>query len=389
MIEHAKLPNMKVLFLSQGKEISDHPGWHDALKRLKEEGEISDFLNIPYFGFAEKYGWEGFYSKVVALCKEERYDLVYFHYFHSNAKPSPRKCIESLRLLQFPPVVVVSCGDPFSDNWMRPDYPEDFKEASRLADITFSTQMGKAADKMIKWGTRNIVYTPNSMCQVRFHANEVKIETHKFDYDVVFLGSNNGNRFFNPISQHWFSARTREKLVISLYKKYGSRFALYGNGWDLACAKGPVPFNKQQDVFVKGRILVGGNPYSLSDYYSSNRIFFEISSGIPTVELSVPRLENILRDNDHCYFANSIDGIIQKCEQLLKSDQIEIYTKAANSARYIEKNHTQYHRMKFKIDTAQRYIVNGRRLAVSFPFFLPEVNLKEEEKFAIREESYF
>lgn len=380
---------MKVLFLSQGKQISDHPGWNNALEKLKEEGSISEFLNIPYLGFAEEFGWDVFYNKVVALCKKGEYDIVYFHHFHRNDKPSPRKCIESLQRLEARPVVIVSCGDGFSDNWMRPDYPQDFKEASRLADITFSTQMGKAADKMIRWGARNVVYVPNSMCQVRFHANEVKIETHKFDYDVVFVGSNNGGRFFNPISQHWFGARTRKRLVKSLYKKFGSRFALYGNGWDLPCSQGPVPFNQQQDVFAKGRLLVGGNPYSLSDYYSSNRIFFEISSGIPTVELSVPRLENILRDNDHCYFANSVDGVIQKCEQLLKANQINIYSKAATAAKYIEKNHTQYNRMKFKLDTVKRYIANGRRLDVDFPFFLPEVNLNEEKKFAIREKNPF
>ena len=375
---------MKILFLSQGKYISDHPGWNDALKKLKEEGLISDFLNIPYFGFAEEFGWDAFYEKVIELTKKEEFQLIYFHHFHKKGKPSPRKCIESLQKLQPRPVIIVSSGDGFSDNWMRPDYPEDFKEASRLADITFSTQMGKAADKMMKWGARNVVYVPNSMCQVRFHATEVNPETHKFDYDIVFVGSNNGGRIFNPVSQHWFGARTRKKLVESLYYTFGNRFGIYGMGWDLPCAKGPVPFNKQQDIFRKGKLLVGGNPYSFSDYYSSNRIFFEISSGIPTIELSVPRLNCILRDNDHCYFTNSIAEILRKCEELLNADQKQIYSKAANAAKYIEKYHTQYHRMKFKIETVKRFIVNKRRLDVAFPFFLPEVNLKEEEKFALR-----
>jgi hypothetical protein len=59
-----------------------------------------------------------------------------------------------------------------------------------------------------------------------------------------------------------------------------------------------------------------------------------------------------------------------------------LYNKAASASKYIEDKHTQYHRMKFKIETVKKYIANGRILDVKFPFFLPEVNLSEENKFA-------
>ena len=374
---------MKMLFLSQGEKKQDHPGWHDALEKLKSEGEINDFLNIPYLGFAKEFGWDAFYSKVIELSKTENYDVVYFHYFHMKGKPSPKDCITSLKELPKPPIVIISAGDPFSDNWMLPYYPKDFKEASILADITFSTQMGKAADKMKKWGAKNIVYTPNSMCQVRFDAHQINYELHNFDFDVVFVGSNNSARF-NPLSNHWKASVQREKFVKALYKKYGNRLGLFGNGWDLPCAQGFTPFNKQQETFQKGRIIVGGNPYSLSDYYSSNRIFFEISSGIPTVELSVNRLNKVLRNGDHCYFEDSIEEVVYRCEQLLKEDPKMLYSKAAKAGKYVQENHTQYHRMKFKIDTIKRYIANENKLDVKFPFFLPEVDVKKEYKFAIR-----
>ena len=375
---------MKILFLSQGKEISDHPGYNDALIKLKNEGFISDFLNIPYFGFAEKHGWDAFYKEVVKLCEQNSYDVVYFHFFHKRGRPKPTKCMESLRNLNNPPAIVTSCGDGFSDNWMRQDYPEDFKEASRLADITFSTQMGKAADKMLNWGARNIVLSPNGMCQVRFKADSIDINKHSFDFDVVFVGSNNGSRLLNPVSKHWWGAKQRQQLVKKLFKRFGNRFGLFGNGWNYACAKGPIPFDQQQMTFRKGKIVVGGNPYSYSDYYASNRPFFEISSGIPTVELHVPRLDKILRKDDHCYFANDLDEVIDLCEELLKTEPEELYSKAANAAKYIEEKHTQYHRMRFELDTIKKYIKNKRRLDLDFPFFLPEVDLKEELKFATR-----
>jgi hypothetical protein len=375
---------MKLLFLSQGRTINDHPGWQDSLEKLNLEHEIDDFINIPFLSYAEQYGWNEFYKYVVKLCKIEKVHIVYFHYFHSNEIPSPRKCIEELLVLPNRPIVITSSGDGFSDNFMVPDYPNSFKEASRLADITFSTQMGKAADKMIRWGAKNVVYTPNSMCQVRFHAKKIELEKHSFDFDVVFIGSNNKPRFPNLMHRHWWGALHRNELIKALDRRYGKRLGLFGNGWSYDSAQGHVPFNFQQETFQRGRIIVGGNPYSYSDYYSSNRIFFEISSGVPTVELIVPRLDKVLRNNDHVYFVSNIQQLLKKADSLLESDPIILYSKAAEAATYIEQNHTQYHRMKFKIDTVKRYIENNNQLDVHFPFFLPEVNIKEEMQYAIR-----
>lgn len=162
------------------------------------------------------------------------------------------------------------------------------------------------------------------------------------------------------------------------------RFGLFGNGWDLPCAQGPTPFNEQQNTFRRGRVLVGGNPYSFSDYYSSNRIFFEISSGIPTVELEVPRLDTFLKDKVDCYIERDAEAVIERCNLLLKEDPYELYSKAALAGKRIALNHTQYHRMKFKIDTVKRYIKNNRKLDVDFPFFLPEIELEKEKNYAIK-----
>ena len=377
---------MKILFLSQGKKISDHPGWNDALVKLQEEGYIESYLNIPYFGYAEKYGWESFYEHIYELAKKEHFDMIYFHYFHSQKIPSPIKCINRLRTLDSNPIIITSAGDGFSDNWMRVDYPQCFKDISQLADITFSTQMGKAADKMMNWGSRNIVYTPNSMCQVRFGAHSIELDNHDFEYDVVFIGSNNGNRFFNPISKHWWGAKKRNKLVKALNSQYGKRFGLFGKGWNNSSAQGSIPFDEQQTAYRKGRIVVGGNPYSYSDYYSSNRLFFEVASGVPTVELMVPRLDKVLRKDNHVYYANDIEDIIKICDRLLKSDTERLYEKAAEAAKYIEEKHTQYHRMKFKIDTVRHYKENNGKLDDLFlPYFLTEVNLGTERSYAIRQ----
>ncbi len=375
---------MKVLFLSQGRNVEDHPGWEWSLKKLKEEDFIEDYLNIPWQGYGETHGWNAFYQHVVDIVKMGKFDVVYFHYFHRPDVPSPEKCIKTLQMLSPRPIVVTSAGDPFSCDWMMPDYPRNFKIASRFADITFSTQMGKAADKMVSWGARRVVYTPNSMCPVRFKSYSISPSLHKFDFDVVMLGSHNGARP-NPFSRHYWCGQKRNRLVRALDQHFGRRFGLFGHRWNgLVSWQGSADFNTQQATMQRGRILVGGNPYSSCDYYSSNRVFFEISSGIPTVELRVNRLDKVLRDGDQVYFADDISGVIAKVEELLQKDPVELYAKAAKAAAEMSEKHTQYNRMKFKLETVKRFVANGGNLDVDFPFFLPEVDLKDEMKYAVR-----
>ena len=380
---------MNVLFLSQGYKIEDHPGWHWALEQLQREGMISAFLNIPVRGYVEKYGWNAFYDHVEKLCNKTEFDVVYFHYFHHRHTQnviSPEKCILKIRSMLPQVIILASAGDGFSVNWLRPHYPFEFKEVSRCADITYSTQMGGAVDAMTNWGAKNIVYTPNSSCPVRFKSKHINIGQHRFEFDVVFVGSNNVGRMWNPLSRDLYESRARLKLVKELHGHFGNRFGLFGNNWDgVLFNHGVTPFSEQHNTFQRGRIVVGGNPYSLCDYYSSNRLFFEISSGVPTVELAVPRLDHVLRNQDHCYFCNSIDEIIETCDRLLKVDPEELYTLAANAADYIAERHTQYHRMKFKLETAVRYRENGNKLDVKFPFFLPEVDIDHEMKYAVRQ----
>ena len=54
---------MNLLYLSQGYKISDHPGYHDACLKLHNEGFIDEYLNIPFYGYAQEHGWEVFIRK--------------------------------------------------------------------------------------------------------------------------------------------------------------------------------------------------------------------------------------------------------------------------------------------------------------------------------------
>ena len=75
---------MKVLMLSQGRQINDQPDYDISFRNAQSEGRRIELLNIPFRGYVEKYGCTAFYNEVVRANCEFKPDLIFFQFFHSN-----------------------------------------------------------------------------------------------------------------------------------------------------------------------------------------------------------------------------------------------------------------------------------------------------------------
>ncbi|MDG5814694.1 glycosyltransferase [Chitinispirillales bacterium ANBcel5] len=373
---------MRLLFLMQGTETKDHCGHHDAFQKMQQEGILEHYSVIPFYGFAREHGWDAFYNKVIDVCRKENITIVYFQYFHGKSIASPVNCINELRRLKEPPLIVTSAGDPFSGNWRPPYYPKSFQVASRMADLTFSTQMGKCADKMVGWGAKNVILMPHSMCQVRFKpSNQVKARN---DFDVVFIGS--AIKVRNIVSNYYYSAKKRFNMVKQMDKRYGKRFGLFGHNWNgMRSWQGPISFDKQYDTCQRGRLIFGGFPHSVADYYTSNRPFIAAGSGVPLVDLYVPGVEKILRNDEHWYLVTE-ENILKKIDELLDTDPEALREKAQNTRGYILEKHTNYERMKNMLKICKEYVTtkNQQSFKPSLDYLLPEIDKNREIKYATR-----
>lgn len=381
---------MRILFLSQGRKPEDHPGYHAAMVRLLSERTVSFYHNLPYIGFSEQYGFDALWDEVFRQAKEHEADVVYFQYFHRKANDDPSGCIARLRALPWSPTIAVSCGDAFSSNWMWPHFPDSLKACTAHSDLTFSTQMGRCGDLMIQWGAKNIVLLPHALCQVRFSAEICANQTdRKEPFDLVWVGSKRRQKP-NVWNRIFWNGRKRAKIVKLFTKRYGSRFGLFGHRWEGNPSwQGYVPFAEQQDAFRQGRIFVDAIPDPFGEmYYTSDRPFFALASGVPVVLFEKPGLDRIFRRNEHAYYVKDEAGLIATCDQLLEADPSDLHKKAAETAAYIGAKHTQYHRMQFVVETVRQYRIakaEKRKAAVPhLPFLLPEVCQREEAKLAVR-----
>ena len=223
--------------------------------------------------------------------------------------------------------------------------PACFLIASNLADVNFLTGMGYLAKHLARRGARNLVLMPNGCCQVRFSE---KLDQTRYapDFDVVFIG-NNATYSSNVFSQFFWTTRRRREFVALVTKRYGRRFGLFGDGWaGNPSWQGPIHYDRQHHAYRRGAVALGGMPGAYHDYYTSDRVFIAIASGIPFVDYAVAGVDLLLRPGRDWWLATDISGMIRCCDNLLsRSEQGRLHMGSSARERVL-RSHTQYHRCR-------------------------------------------
>ena len=181
----------------------------------------------------------------------------------------------------------------------------------------------------------------------------------------------------------------RLKLVKILQKRYGKRFGLFGAGWNGQPSwQGEVPYAAQLDICKRSQVIFGGAPGIHQDYYASDRPVIQGCSGTPFVDWHVPRINRFLRENDHWYLAHDEKSMIRQIDGLLAQDPTDRLARAHRTASYVHEKFSQLGMMRFLVTTLQQgrsSQISGKTARIpKIPFFLPEVNLDDEEQFATR-----
>jgi spore maturation protein CgeB len=340
---------MRLLFLLQGKSVDEQPGFHAGAQQLVREGLLSGYLPYCYYGELHKAGgWSDSWRNLTLLARDFRPDFVFLQYFHGNIT-HVAELMAALKTLPNRPLIATSCGDPYHARTLsfRP-FPLSLKIASKHSDLLFMSQMGEAAVAAASWGARNIVLWPHSCCQARFRP-DFALPQWSPDFDVVFIGSNNRGR--NVFSAHNRAARQRHRFVRFLSRRYGTRFALYGKNWEgEASWQGTIGFDDQVSTMRRARIVFGGYPHSMADFYLSDRPFIAMGSGIPLVDFRVPRIEQVFRDGHEWYLFSDEKELAKRTDEILEADSKVVMANAAGVSRRIFESHTTYHRLKQVIE---------------------------------------
>ncbi len=123
------------------------------------------------------------------------------------------------------------------------------------------------------------------------------------------------------------------------------------------------------------------------DYYLSDREFIAMASGSPFVEFWTPRIEKLLRAEEHWHLYRSEAEMIQVVDRLLGAGQNSARQQAAETERYIRARHSHYHRLKEMLEISKKYrkaLERKQGYQPQLSMFLPEVDWEKEKGFALR-----
>lgn len=371
---------LNVLAVSRGA----YPELDDALKKLQLEGLLGEAKRVSVPASGDPLGaWANIVKKV----RDEQIEIVVLHHYHSRDIPDLTNAIRSIRTLDHRPVVAFTSGDAFYNGFFQPSHSAVFKSTSAAVDLVLSTSMGTTADAIVGYGAERVALFPHAACPVRFPKQDEPHRPSESEFDVCFIGSNNRPR--NPSRSYFWYGLKRERLIRHLSRKFGERFALFGTGWEgISSNRGPIAYAEQMQACRSARVVVGGVPYSPARYYTSDRPFNQIMSGVPFVDLAVEGVETILRDGEHWQLSDSIAGVADRVDDLLcLPDSVRIEMGEA-AASFVAENHTQVDRLRWlfrTLDSLRHSILAETRPSMpSLDFLLPEARTPRQAELATR-----
>jgi len=292
---------MRVVALSNEATPGSDPDIPWGLNRLRGQGLVTAYEVYSTPTRARELGPDAAAREVAELISELQPDTLIF--FNSGSCRFSSAGVERMRAASASAVWLYSEGDAFAD-WRVP-YPRWALPTVSQCDAAALCSNGYMPRLLRKVGVRCVVYAPSWVNHERFYKSWR--DTNDFESDVVFIGNNVRSRV-----RRIPGARERANLVAHLQRRYGSRVAIYGEGWKGIGTRGRCSFSEVPEIYARSRVAVGIDHVS-GAYYFSNRLPIALAAGVPLAQKSFIGRKEILAGMDSSQFFDrvvSADGAI-------------------------------------------------------------------------------
>ena len=362
---------MNVLIAYQGETAADHPGVYEAFECALQQGVVTRHASLFWRKNRTDQEWQQFWEDLCQRVSSEQIDWVLFHHFHDRSIPVGDAIIR-LRNKHPHLRIATSLGDPFCRFVHR--VPCSFVQVARQSDIVFLTGFGYLSEQLARAGVRNMVLMPLGYCQDRFGKSEPNRSTKQRD-GIVFIG--NRRLGCNPTHELFWNGLKRIRLVEKMDQRYGSRFHLYGAGWEhLRSSRGALPFNQQGTTYASAEVVFGGFPGVTYEYYTSNRHFIAMSEGAVMVDFGVKGVERLLRHQAHWLLFQSTKSLINQIDAILDGeakDSLDMAMRGRDRVRtHFSKKSLTKAMIQIWSDFDASRCAHGRAPIPELPYVLPE-----------------
>lgn len=307
-------------------------GPRKTFSKLQNVGRITELSIYSYRAQRERHSTQdSFDAEALAFVRENRPDVLFVS--HPGGSTIGPTLWKSLRR-EFPELTIVYHeGDDYG-RFIKPiDRP--MQALLEVADLVMIPGLGGLRNRFAAKTSGQVRFLPTFFDSDRFITSDPR-EAEKRD-DVVLIGNRTnvlGMPFlFLP------SGRKRARLVSSLSRHFGPRFALYGSGWgDAASARGRLDYRAQEAAIQAGRISVGWSNFDRTPYCFSDRVPISLAAGVPHVTSWQPGLEQIFEGCPGIYFCKTVEESLDCCAYLLSRSDDSLLAEGLGGRQWVKSN---------------------------------------------------
>jgi hypothetical protein len=318
---------VKVLIVLNENPLGSHTDLYEAFELLAAEALIEGFDVYPYLlRRSEGLGDADIAAEIHDMARDGLHEVIVW--MHTGQLRVLDSALNAIERLPSRPTMMYWEGDAYHP-WYRRT-PEEMLTIMRHCRLVFVPCGGPMLRVLARAGVGEVRYAPSCTSGKRFpHVWRAERDYH---HDVVMIGNRVGSRI--PF-RTWPGARMREALVKALERRYGARFAVYGQGWTGPSAQGPCRFDDQGLVYALAKVAIGVDNTRYA-WAFSDRLPIAMACGIPLVYNGNPGFRDVFGAEFADTFFEGIGDAITHVDRLLLQDNSSLQLCSARNRRFFE-----------------------------------------------------
>lgn len=321
-------------------------GFRQPLTRLEEAGLVGEHQVFSLLDAIRSGGRpEGHRQELIRRVRAFRPDILLLqHLGHTGLRGRHFKQLRSIPKME----IIYHEADPYS-RLIHP-LPAEARTAGRAADVVFTVGSGTFAQNFRRSGSRDVRWVPSAYEPGRSLNFEGPVRVDR-PYDVVIVANRNTPRFRGL--PNW---RDRIRFVELMQARFGDRLAVFGKGWEGSSAKGPTPFEAQDEAITSGWVSANWDHFATERGYFSNRLPISLASGSIHATTDHPGYDELFGPGTDKFLLRGLtpEHLADAVENLLSVSTINERTSAIQAGREFAAAH-------FRQDELMVDMLNWRR----------------------------
>ncbi len=307
---------MRLFYLPNENTEGDQVGPRQAFVHLLNDGTLSAAQAYSYYVERKKHASQHaalrhLHAAIAAFAP----DVIFWQHLH-DGYPVDEGFFASLKALPSRPKLVAHEADAYGRYVKRMD--GSLKRLLAACDLAVVVGLGDLARLVREAGAPRLIYSPNSVDDVRFGQPWQPTSTETREWDALMIANLHCLKRIPWL--HLPGGAKRKRLARLFHRAHGTRFAVFGSGqgWQgEAFCRGPVPYDAQEPTLRRAWLSINWGQFDAIPMYASDRLVISLASGAPHITNWQPGYDALFAGARSLFTVRSPEEALDVADELL------------------------------------------------------------------------